>query len=98
MNKILLSIIIFFLVVNVAAFITMLLDKSQSRKAGAERISEGMLFFMATFFGSVGVFLGMLTFHHKTKQWHFILGIPMLILENCALLYFVYTYIAQYLI
>ena len=93
MNKILLSIIIFFLAVNAVAFLIMLLDKNRSRKAGAERISEGMLFFMATFFGSVGVFLGMITFHHKTKQWHFILGIPMLIVENCALFYLIYLYI-----
>jgi len=90
MNKILLSIVIFFLIVNVVAFFIMLLDKNRSRKAGAERISEGMLFFLATFFGSVGVFLGMLTFHHKTNKWHFILGIPMILIENCATLYLLY--------
>ena len=66
------------------------LDKQRSKKAGAERISEGMLFFMATAFGSVGVWVGMLTFRHKTQKWYFLLGIPMLIVQNSALLYLLY--------
>ena len=97
MNNILISIIIFFLAVNLLAFLIMLIDKNRSRKNGAERISEGVLFFMATFFGSVGVFLGMLTFHHKNKKWHFILSIPMLMVENCAFLYLLYKYVSQYI-
>ena len=97
MNNILIGIIVFFLVVNLLAFLVMLVDKNRSRKNGAERISEGVLFFMATFFGSVGVLLGMLTFHHKNKKGHFILGIPMLIAENCAFLYLLYKYISQYI-
>jgi len=95
MDKIFLSIIIFFLAINAAAFFIMIFDKSQSRKAGAGRISEGTLFFMATFFGSVGVFLGMLASRHKTNKLHFILGIPMLAVENCALLYLIYSYISS---
>ncbi len=83
---------IFFLVVNVTAFLVMLWDKMQSRKSGAERISEGLLFFMATMFGSVGVYLGMFVFRHKTRKWYFLIGIPMLILENIALLAYAFGY------
>lgn len=97
MNNISIGIIIFFLAVNLMAFVIMLLDKNRSRKFGAERISEGVLFFMATFFGSFGVFLGMQIFHHKNKQWHFILGIPMLMVENCALLYLLYGFLSEYI-
>lgn len=79
--------ITFFAIVNFISFLIMLWDKMQSRKQGAERISEGMLFFMATIFGSVGVLVGMFVFRHKTQKWYFLLGIPMLIVENCALLY-----------
>lgn len=93
MDNISIGIVSFFLAVNLAAFVVMLVDKNRSRKTGAERISEGVIFFMATFFGSVGVFLGMLVFHHKTQRWHFILGIPMLIAENCAFLYLLYNLI-----
>ncbi len=81
----------FFLAVNAVAFAVMLWDKVQSRKQNAERISEGMLFFMATVFGSVGVYIGMFAFHHKTRKWYFLIGIPLLIVENCAFLYLAYT-------
>ena len=86
------GIVIFFAIVNGAAFFVMFLDKLQARKKNAERISEGMLFFLATVFGSIGVFAGMLAFRHKTQKWYFITGIPLLILENCAFLYLVHAY------
>ncbi len=73
--------------INVAAFLLMLLDKSRSRVAGAERISEGMLFFMAILFGSIGVYLGMFAFRHKTRKWYFLLGIPLALVQNLATLY-----------
>ena len=88
-----LPVTLFFGVVNTMAFLLILWDKTQSRKNGAERISEGMLFFMATLFGSVGVYLGMLVFRHKTRKWYFVIGIPMLILENLAFLSLVSQYI-----
>ncbi|MFZ2187130.1 MAG: DUF1294 domain-containing protein [Candidatus Moraniibacteriota bacterium] len=83
-------VVVFFLAANLAAFLVMLWDKTRSRQAGAERISEGLLFFMATMFGSVGVYAGMFAFRHKTRKWYFLIGIPMLIVENSALLYLVY--------
>ncbi|MDP2838255.1 MAG: DUF1294 domain-containing protein [Candidatus Moranbacteria bacterium] len=79
--------IVFFTVVNVLAFLFMVWDKTQSRKSGAERIPEGLLFFMATMFGSIGVYLGMLLLRHKTRRWYFMIGIPMLILQNGATLW-----------
>lgn len=84
--------LIFFLAVNAAAFWLMLWDKLQSRKNGAERISEGMLFFLATMFGSVGVYAGMFAFRHKNRKWYFLIGIPMVMLQNIALLFWVYSY------
>lgn len=88
-------IITFFLLVNLIAFFVMLVDKNKSRKFGAERISEGMLFFMAAAFGSVGVYAGMFAFHHKTQKWHFIIGIPLIMLENVATLFLAYQYLAK---
>jgi uncharacterized membrane protein YsdA (DUF1294 family) len=82
----------FFVAINLLAFLLMYLDKMRSRKNAAERISEGMLFFMATVFGSVGVLAGMFVFRHKTQKWYFLLGIPMLIAENCAMLWVVYEF------
>ncbi len=75
-----------FALVNGFSFSVMLWDKAQSRKSGAERVSEGTLFFLATCFGSVGVFLGMFAFRHKTRHVKFLIGIPLLILQNIATL------------
>ncbi|MFA5985867.1 MAG: DUF1294 domain-containing protein [Parcubacteria group bacterium] len=93
-NDILMGMGVFFLVTNALAFLIMAWDKTRSRKRGAERISEGMLFFMATIFGSVGVSIGMFVLRHKTKKWYFIIGIPLLIVQNCALLYVVYLWMS----
>lgn len=73
-------------VVNAVAFFVMAWDKAQSRRSGINRISEGMLFFMAVAFGALGVFLGMLAFRHKTRTWYFLLGIPLAFAGNLALL------------
>lgn len=83
----------FYLTINVTAFIVMMLDKVKSRKNKAERISEGTLFFMAAAFGSVGVYLGMLVFHHKTRKWHFIIGIPLMMLQNIVFLSVTYDFL-----
>ncbi len=75
-----------FVFMSTLSFLAMWWDKVQSRKSGAERVSEGMLFFLAACFGSLGVFLGMFAFRHKTRKWYFLLGIPLLIAQNIALL------------
>lgn len=82
-----------YIALNTVAFLMMLWDKMRSKRLGAERISEGLLFFMATMFGSVGVYLGMFAFRHKTNKWYFIIGIPMLMTENLALLYLCSQYV-----
>ncbi|MBT3356464.1 DUF1294 domain-containing protein [bacterium] len=80
----------FFILINLSAFMLMFFDKNRSRKQhNRRRISEGMLFFMATFFGSIGVYLGMFAFRHKTQKWYFTIGIPLLILQNIAFLYLI---------
>lgn len=95
MDVVFLAIAIFYLAINMLAFLLMFLDKIKSRKSGAERISEGMLFFMASFLGSIGVYLGMFAFRHKTRKWYFILGIPFLILQNLVLLAFCYQMLSS---
>lgn len=73
-----------FLAINFIAFFVMLADKLKSTEPGARRISEGMLFFLAAAFGSLGVYAGMFAFRHKTSTWYFLIGIPLLFLENVA--------------
>jgi uncharacterized membrane protein YsdA (DUF1294 family) len=77
-----------FVAINIFAFLMMANDKRKSIRGGnTERIPEGLIFFLATIFGSVGVYAGMILFRHKTKRWYFQLGIPLLIVQNLATLY-----------
>jgi len=79
-----------FAVINIGAFFIMANDKRKSiRGSGKTRTPEGVLFFLAVLFGSIGVYLGMLAFRHKTKRWYFQIGIPLLIVQNLATLYVV---------
>jgi uncharacterized membrane protein YsdA (DUF1294 family) len=86
-------IILLFALLNLSAFLVMLVDKIKSTEPGAERISEGMMFFLAAAFGSLGVYLGMFAFRHKTRKWYFLLGIPLLMIENAATAYLVYLFL-----
>jgi uncharacterized membrane protein YsdA (DUF1294 family) len=87
-----------FVFVNFIAFCTMAVDKRKSiRGNGKKRTPEGILFFLATFFGSSGVYLGMFAFRHKTRKWYFQLGIPLLILQNVATLYLVSNFLDRVL-
>jgi uncharacterized membrane protein YsdA (DUF1294 family) len=92
MNNQLIYVFGFFLAINLVAFLIMLADKVKSVNHGSERISEGKLFFLAVFFGSLGVYAGMFAFRHKTRKWYFLIGIPFLILQNVALAYLVYLF------
>ena len=71
--------------INLIAFILVGIDKKRSVNHD-ERIREVYLFFIAIFFASLGVFLGMLFFRNKTKKVYFILGMVLLIAEQGLLL------------
>lgn len=83
----------FFLLANLFAFSVMFVDKSRSRRTGVDRISEGTLFFLAAAFGGPGVLAGMFAFRHKTRKWYFLVGIPLLILQNLAFLFLLSSFL-----
>jgi uncharacterized membrane protein YsdA (DUF1294 family) len=56
-----------FLLFNVIAFITIFIDKIKAIK-NSWRIPEKTLFIIAFIGGSIGLYLGMETFRHKTKS------------------------------
>lgn len=70
----------------------MLLDKIKSENGRSERISEGLLFFVASAFGSLGIYVGMFFFRHKTRKWYFLIGIPLIFIENIAVFYLLYLW------
>jgi uncharacterized membrane protein YsdA (DUF1294 family) len=93
--KIIISLVVL-LIINTISFILMSFDKNRSRGDRA-RISEGTIFFWAICLGSLGVYLGMFVFRHKTRKIYFTLGIPLLILQNFALVFFLLYVYENYL-
>lgn len=65
------------ILVNLATFILYGLDKSYAKK-GARRIPEKTLLLWAFLGGSIGAFLGMKVFHHKTLKPKFAITVPLL--------------------
>ena len=75
---------------NLLAFALMGADKRRAKTA-RRRISERTLFLSAILGGSVGAILGMWTFHHKTKHWYFVWGMPLILfLQLIAGTYFLW--------
>ena len=69
------NIIIYVFVVNVIAFLMYGLDKVKAKRL-QWRIPESTLLGVAVIGGSIGAFLGMQIFHHKTKKPKFYIGVP----------------------
>lgn len=79
---------------NLISFILVGRDKARS-VARSERVPEVYFFFLAVFFASAGVFLGLFAFRHKTNKIYFPLGIGLLLLQQLCLIYFVYLLLMQ---
>ena len=84
--------ICYLLFINLTAFAMMGTDKRRARKH-QWRIPEKSLFLSALLGGSPGALAGMYTFHHKTKHWYFVVGMPLIVLLQLglALYFFVLT-------
>ena len=76
---------IYLLLINAAGLLLMLIDKQRAKK-NQWRIRESTLIGMAIIGGSVGVFLGMRMFRHKTKHTKFVVGVPILMAVHLGML------------
>lgn len=66
-------------VVNAVAFIMYGIDKYRARN-GKWRIPEATLLMLVVVGGSVGAWLGMKVWHHKTRHRKFRYGVPAILL------------------
>lgn len=74
--------------INVIAFIVYGIDKLKAKR-GKWRIPESTLLLLAAIGGSIGAWLGMKVWHHKTMHKKFRYGLPLiLLLQLSAVLYF----------
>lgn len=76
--------VILLLLMNLAGFILMGVDKYKARRE-RWRIPERTLMLIAALGGSVGVFLGMRVFRHKTLHRLFSWGVPALFVLQAAI-------------
>ena len=76
------------LFINVVNFLVYGIDKWKA-KQGSWSISEATLLILAVFGGSIGALLGMKVWHHKTMHKKFKYGLPLILLAQIALIYFI---------
>ncbi len=76
------------LILNVVTFFVYGIDKLKAKKS-LWRIPESTLLILAAVGGSVGAYLGMKVWHHKTLHKKFSLGVPAILLLHLALLAYI---------
>ncbi|MGN0472845.1 MAG: DUF1294 domain-containing protein [Lachnospiraceae bacterium] len=81
MNTVVKIIVIYLILMTLAGFFSMGIDKRRAIRH-AYRIPEATLFLIAALGGSLGSILGMRHFRHKTRHRKFVWGMPgILILQ-----------------
>lgn len=71
-------------VCNLTAFFLCGSDKRRAKQPGKRRVPEKTLFLWAAVGGSAGLWIGMRFFHHKTRHWYFVWGVPAILLLQAA--------------
>ena len=80
----------YLLFINIITFMMYGIDKLKAKK-GKWRISEATLLMIAVIGGSIGAWVGMRIWHHKTMHKKFRYGIPTIIIMQIALVVYLYT-------
>jgi len=79
----------YIVIINIIGFFTMLIDKRLAI-SGKRRISEKTLLIIAAIGGSLGSYAGMYLFRHKTKHKKFTVTVPVFMIAQGALLYYLF--------
>ena len=78
--------------INIVSFFLYGIDKYKAKK-NKWRISEATLLMIAVIGGSIGAWVGMRLWHHKTMHKKFKYGIPVIIIMQIALVVYLHTII-----
>ena len=76
--------------INIVSFFLYGIDKYKAKK-NKWRISEATLLMIAVIGGSIGAWVGMRIWHHKTMHKKFKYGIPVIIIFQVALAVYLLT-------
>lgn len=77
--------ILYLLAMNLIGLAVMGIDKHRAR-VRAWRIPERTLFLVSIAGGSLGTWLGMYVFRHKTKHWYFVVWMPVIAAVHAGIL------------
>ena len=80
--------LIYLAVVNILTIIVFGVDKMNA-KSNRQRVRIVTLLGLAFIGGSVGALIGMYGFHHKTKKAYFTVGVPLILLKQVVVLFYV---------
>ena len=80
----------YLLAINIATFFLYGIDKYKAKK-GKWRIPEATLLTMAAIGGSIGAWVGMRLWHHKTMHKKFKYGIPVIMIMQVCLVVYLHT-------
>jgi uncharacterized membrane protein YsdA (DUF1294 family) len=78
----------YLIVINVVTFLVYGIDKWKAKRS-KWRIPEATLLVLAIIGGSIGALLGMKVWRHKTQHKKFKYGLPLILLGQIALIYFI---------
>ena len=79
-------ILIYLIAINVVAFFLYGIDKWKAKRS-KWRISEATLLGLAVIGGSIGAWLGMKVWHHKTMHKKFKYGLPLILIVQIAIVF-----------
>ena len=89
-NPILCAVIAYVAIVSIISIIVTIFDKKIAG-TGKRRIPEATLLMWSALGGSVAMLLTMFAIRHKTQHKKFMIGIPLIIILQAALIFFVLT-------
>ena len=78
-------VLIYLAVINVVTFFMYGIDKWKAKKS-KWRIREAALLGLAVLGGSIGAWLGMKVWHHKTQHKKFRYGVPVIIIIQLSII------------
>lgn len=81
------AIIVILAILNIFGFVLVSLDKYKAKNK-LWRIPERSFFMLSILGGSIGVYIGLFFFNHKTRNWYFMTIIPFIILAQIVFIYY----------
>lgn len=77
--------IYYLLAINILTFVMYGMDKLRAKR-GWWRTPESTLLLLAFIGGSIGAWLGMIVWRHKTRHWKFRIGVPLILIIHISLI------------